>query len=1080
LSRHDAALLALLALEGPLQRRRAAALLWPDSDARHAALNLRQRLHRLRRGAGCDVVQGDKLIALSPNVAHDLGDGNADGEVPPADELLAGLDDTGLDLFADWLGGARLRWLRERRERWVALCERHEAAGRLADALGLAMRLVDDDPSAEHAHRRVMRLHYLRGDRAAAIAAFERCRIQLLELLVQPPGAETLALVALIARSAPPALDLAAAPPVALLRPPRVVGRDLQHRAIDAALAAGRVVLLCGAAGIGKSRLMAEWTSLPAAAPAGGAIAGDRDVAYATAARWLASLRRRLGMPAGAAEADDLSGLLGESAAQATGVLRPQRLAMAARHLLEKAAAAGLWLHCIDDLHHADDASLELLLRLCAMAPDTRVRWLLSTRDGERPFVLQQWLAEQDSGRVEEVRLDALDGGAIAELLSDLALPGVVVSAWAQPLYRHAGGNPMALLETLRAACVAQGVLTPRPTLPLPVPTSVGRLVDLRLRGLGAAARRLAQLAALAGADFSLPLAARVLGVHLIDLADPWAELEAAQFTSAQGFVHDLVREACRDSVPRPVARELHAQIAAAAAEAGAPPAHVAGHWRIAGHWAAAAPAFLAAANAALHAGRRREEAELLVAAADCFDRAGLAGRRFATLCERIGSLVQYADADTLRAALAELGRLPAGAVQAALRATTCAEAQIVFGEFEAVVQAMPAAVAAAVDADDVELALLAARRQAVALVYLGRQIDAARVLEARLPALETLSSMRPRYEFLGEYGTVLERCNRRREGLEVLQRGLALALSAGDVGTAATMHVNLGVNRVYWGDAEAAVKATETGLRLRSEADGLGGLAAGFDMTLGAMCRDAGDFGQALDRLQRSLATFEADGNALWAGNAQAHLAVLWLQLGQAARAARLLGNGDEGLPPFIVARRLVARGLLERALGRPTGGYLDRALAVLAAGDRADVRLAIELERCRERAPAEACRLAEAVAEEAQVLDLMGHATAARVLMLFMLCAQGRDAEAAARWPGVCAAAMTLAPSGLDRPTHWLQLACAAERLGNKADARTLREHEAAWTSRAAATLPAALQAGFLSRVRADRRRWGDPTRS
>ncbi len=1076
LSRHDAALLALLAIDGPVERRRAAALLWPDSDARRAALSLRQRLHRLRRGAGFDVVQGDKLITLSTAVVHELGDGGAADDAPPEGELLAGLDDTGLDGFAHWLAGARLRWQRERRERWLALCERHEAAGRLADALRLATRLVDDEPGAEHVHRRLMRLHYLRGDRAAALAAFERCRTQLHELLGEPPGSETLDLVALVARSTPPALALATPPPVALLRPPRIVGRDLPRRAADEALAAGRVVVLCGPAGIGKSRLMAEWACLPEAVAGGGAVAGDRAVAYATAARWLASLRRQTGMSSEAAEIDDLLRLLDGGGPEAAGALHPQRLAAAAQRLLAKAVAAGLWLHCIDDLHHADDASLELLLRLCAPAADTGVRWLLSTRDGERPLVLQQWLAEQDPGRVEEVPLGGLDVAAVAELLADLALPGLVVDAWAEPLYRHAGGNPMAMLETLRAARIAQGALAARPTLPLPVPQSVGRLVDLRLRSLGAAARRLAQLAALAGADFSLPLGARVLGVHVIDLADPWAELEAAQFTSAQGFVHDLVREACRDSVPAPVARELHAQIAAAAADAGAPPAHVAEHWRAAGVWAAAAPAFLAAAHAALHAGRRREEAELLAAAAVCFDRAGLVERRFATLCDRIGPLVQYADAGTLRQALAELDRLPARATQAALRATACAEAQIVFGEFDAVVQAMPAAVAAAVDAGDIELALLAARRHAVALVNLGRQREAAGVLEAQRPRLDTLSAMRPRYEFLGEYGTVLERCNRRREGFEVLQRGLALSVSARDVGTAATMHVNLGVNRVYWGDAEAAVKATEAGLRLRSEADGLGGLAAGFDMTLGAMCRDAGHLGQALERLERSLATFEADDNTLWVGNTQSHLALLWLQLGQPARAARLLGGGDEGLPPFVVARRLAARGLLERALGRTAGRHMNQALAVLAAGDRADVRLAIELERCRELAPDEASHLAALVAAEAETLDLMGHAVAAHALTLFELCVQGRTAEAAVRWPAVSTAAMTLAPSGLDRPTLWLQLACTADWLGDGAAASALREHEAGWTARAAASLPAALQASFVSRVQADRGRWRD----
>ncbi|NUP87818.1 MAG: aldehyde dehydrogenase family protein [Burkholderiaceae bacterium] len=68
----DALLIALLAIEGALPRRRAAELLWPDRDPRRANISLRQRLFRLKRAAGRDVVTGDVTLALAPEVAHDL------------------------------------------------------------------------------------------------------------------------------------------------------------------------------------------------------------------------------------------------------------------------------------------------------------------------------------------------------------------------------------------------------------------------------------------------------------------------------------------------------------------------------------------------------------------------------------------------------------------------------------------------------------------------------------------------------------------------------------------------------------------------------------------------------------------------------------------------------------------------------------------------------------------------------------------------------------------------------------------------------------------------------------------------
>ena len=76
-----------------------------------------------------------------------------------------------------------------------------ERDGQIALALQYGERLLADDPLREHAHRQLMRLHYLRGDRAAALGAFERCRDLLKRELATAPGKETLELAALIESS---------------------------------------------------------------------------------------------------------------------------------------------------------------------------------------------------------------------------------------------------------------------------------------------------------------------------------------------------------------------------------------------------------------------------------------------------------------------------------------------------------------------------------------------------------------------------------------------------------------------------------------------------------------------------------------------------------------------------------------------------------------------------------------------------------------------------------------------------------------------------------------------------------------
>ena len=70
----DALMLAWLALEGPTPRERVAGLLWPDSPTDVARNALRQRLFRLRKQLGLDIVGGQAVLALAEGVTHDLQD----------------------------------------------------------------------------------------------------------------------------------------------------------------------------------------------------------------------------------------------------------------------------------------------------------------------------------------------------------------------------------------------------------------------------------------------------------------------------------------------------------------------------------------------------------------------------------------------------------------------------------------------------------------------------------------------------------------------------------------------------------------------------------------------------------------------------------------------------------------------------------------------------------------------------------------------------------------------------------------------------------------------------------------------
>jgi tetratricopeptide (TPR) repeat protein len=176
-------------------------------------------------------------------------------------------------------------------------------------------------------------------------------------------------------------------------------------------------------------------------------------------------------------------------------------------------------------------------------------------------------------------------------------------------LLRHSGGSPLFLLETLKT-WLSQGAAVDLATRLPPVP-GVATLIERRIGQLSVAALRLLRCAAVAAPDFSIELASRVLGERAIDLADPWAELEHAQLLRDGAFAHDLILDSTRASVPAPVARQLHAEIAAYLQERGAEPARVAHHWLDAGRDPEALAALREAAERARLALRKRDEIAL-------------------------------------------------------------------------------------------------------------------------------------------------------------------------------------------------------------------------------------------------------------------------------------------------------------------------------------------------------------------------------------------------------------------------------------------------------------------------------------
>lgn len=572
LALRDAALLAWLALEGPTPRDRLAAMLWPDSTEAQARTTLRQRLFQLKKVHGVDLASGSPLLQLNAALRHDLAE---------ATELLGGQGLPDAPEMDAWLQRQRERRQKQEADELRAQAQAQEQAGDLSGALRVALALLRLQPLSEATHQRVMRLHYLLGDRAAALQAFDACERLMKDEVGARPSAQTLALLATIEQAAPPTSPGAPSTlPLAVQRPPRLVGRDADLRTLQLAWAAGQVVVISGEAGMGKSRLLEAMAPGQGAAVQVAGRPGDAGVPYATLVRLLRAVNDRLSAFAMAPEPlSQLARLLPELGEPSPSRAGNQQLALQQAVKACLHGAPGLQTLLLDDLQFADAATLEMLPALMRAPDGGALRWALAHRPTDADHALHTLRAAlTDAAVLVSIELAPLDSSAVAELVDQLGL-GHDPQAVAPLLLQHTGGNPLFVLETLKALWAERGAVPLEGMVQLPEVRSVRGLIDKRIGQLSTAGLALARVASIAGVDLSVALAEAVLGVGAMQLTDAWRELESAQVLRGAQFAHDLVLDAVRAAVPAAIAEHVHAQIARWLEQHQGEPARVAQHW---------------------------------------------------------------------------------------------------------------------------------------------------------------------------------------------------------------------------------------------------------------------------------------------------------------------------------------------------------------------------------------------------------------------------------------------------------------------------------------------------------------------
>src|SRR5712692_9485215 len=272
----------LLLAQKRVSREIVATALWPDADEGVGRRRLRTTLSRLRQVLRA--VPDTRLEATASTIFLDcpmqVDAILFEAQVASVDQLLSPEQDLlmqeAVRLYqGDLLEGRVYNWCEERREYLRSLYARllrrlaknYRALGNFRAAMPHAMRLLEIDPSDEDAHRELILLYHLSGDRDAALSQFGRLRAALrTELGVEPSQASIELWQFVQSQGQRPipsgALRLRNEEPTELGRAP-IVGRQgvlstLMSLLDQVAGGAGCAAIVSGEAGIGKSTLVEE------------------------------------------------------------------------------------------------------------------------------------------------------------------------------------------------------------------------------------------------------------------------------------------------------------------------------------------------------------------------------------------------------------------------------------------------------------------------------------------------------------------------------------------------------------------------------------------------------------------------------------------------------------------------------------------------------------------------------------------------------------------------------------------------------------------------------------------------------
>ena len=370
------------------------------------------------------------------------------------------------------------------------------------------------------------------------------------------------------------------------------VGREPEladlRAATDEALAHhGRVVLVSGEPGIGKTRTAEELATYARMRGAkvhwGRCHEGDGAPAYWPWVQVIRSYAREADpvalaweMGSGATEiarvVPEIAERLGDAGTPEAGDDEQARFRLfdAIGGFLTAAASSRPLLIVLDDLHWADEPSLLMLQFLARGIGDSSLIVVGTYRDVElgRHHPLARVLGElsgtQGASRVGLRGLAPEDVGRYLEITASTEPAPELVTA----IHAQTDGNPFFVGEVVRLLA-SEGGLEAGAGGPAAIPEGVRDVVGRRLDRLSPPANQALRTAAAVGRDFELEVLAQVVELDRPELEQALAEARAHQLVGERSpgrfrFGHALVRETLYEELSGAQRPALHSRIAAA------------------------------------------------------------------------------------------------------------------------------------------------------------------------------------------------------------------------------------------------------------------------------------------------------------------------------------------------------------------------------------------------------------------------------------------------------------------------------------------------------------------------------------